>query len=46
VQIRKRKSLTTVWKKRPENDDPVFMDSGNKLRKIKYKYLPSIFLKK
>lgn len=46
VQIRKRKYFTTVWKKRPNTNDPEFMDSDNLLRKIKYKYLPSIFLKK
>jgi Rps23 Pro-64 3,4-dihydroxylase Tpa1-like proline 4-hydroxylase len=46
VQIKKRKYFTTVWKKRPNSNDPKFMDGDNVWRKIKYKYLPRIFLKK
>jgi len=46
IQIRKRKYFTTVWKKRPNSNDPEFCDTGSIWRKIKYKYLPSIFLKK
>ena len=46
IQIRKRKYFTTIWKKRPNSNDPEFGDIDNIWRKIKYKYLPSIFLKK
>lgn len=46
IQIKKRKHFTTVWKKRPNTDDPDFMDRDNIWRKIKYKYLPRIFLTK
>ena len=46
IQVKKRKYFTTVWKKRPNSNDPNFMDQDTIWRKIKYKYLPSIFLKK
>tara|TARA_B110000967_G_scaffold129301_1_gene132131 strand:- start:118 stop:909 length:792 start_codon:yes stop_codon:yes gene_type:complete len=44
-QIKKRKYYQTVWKKRPNTEDPEFMDRDNLWRKIKYKYLPRFFLK-
>jgi Rps23 Pro-64 3,4-dihydroxylase Tpa1-like proline 4-hydroxylase len=46
IQIKKRKYYTTVWKKRPNSDDPDFMDRDNLWRRIKYKYLPRFFLNK
>jgi Rps23 Pro-64 3,4-dihydroxylase Tpa1-like proline 4-hydroxylase len=46
IQIQKRKYFTTVWKKRPNTNDPDFMDRDNLWRQIKYKYLPRFFLKK
>ena len=46
IQFLKRKYYTTVWKKRPNTNDPEFMDRDKIWKKIKYKYLPSIFLKK
>ena len=46
IQIKKRKYFTTVWKKRPNTNDAEFMDRDNLWRKIKYKYLPRVFLKK
>ena len=44
VQVIRRKYFTTVWKKRPNTNDPDFMDRDSLWRKIKYKYLPSFFL--
>ena len=46
IQFKKRKHYTTVWKKRPESNDPEFMDNDNLWRRIKYKYLPRFFLNK
>ena len=46
IKIKKRKYFTTVWKKRPNSNDPEFMDRDNLWRKIKYKYLPRIYFKK
>ena len=46
INIKKRKYYTTVWKKRPGIDEPEFMDQDNLWRKIKYKFLPRIFLKR
>jgi Rps23 Pro-64 3,4-dihydroxylase Tpa1-like proline 4-hydroxylase len=46
IKIRKRKYFATVWKKRPNSNDPEFMDRDNLWRKIKFKYLPRIYLKK
>ena len=46
LQFKKRKYYTTVWKKRPNSDDPEFMDNDSLWRRIKYKYLPRFFLNK
>ena len=46
IQLKKRKHYTTVWKKRPNTNDPEFMDDDNLWRRIKYKYLPRFFFNK
>lgn len=48
IKIVPRKYFTTIWKKRPSSTDPEFMDNNNDnlWRKIKYKFLPRIYLKK
>ena len=46
IQIKRRKYFVTEWKKRPNTNDPSFMDRDNIWRKIKYRYLPRISLKK
>lgn len=46
LQFKKRKYYTTIWKKRPNSNDPEFMDRDNLWRKLKYKYLPRIFFNK
>lgn len=49
LKIVPRKYFTTIWKKRPNSNDPEFMDKGsndNLWRKIKYKFLPRIYFKK
>jgi len=46
IQIKRRKYFTTEWKKRPNTNDPSFMDQDNIWRKIKYKFLPRIYLRK
>ena len=46
IRVKMRKYYTTQWKKRPGSNDPEFMDKDSLWRKIKYKYLPSFFIKK
>ena len=46
IKIKMRKYYTTQWKKRPGTNDPEFMDKDNIWRKIKYKFLPSLIIRK
>lgn len=46
IKIKMRKYYTTQWKKRPNTNDPQFMDQDNLWRRIKYKYLPSFIIKR
>ena len=46
IKIKMRKYYTTHWKKRPNSNDPEFMDQDNLWRRIKYKYLPSFIIKR
>lgn len=46
IKIKMRKYFTTQWKKRPNSNDPQFMDQDNLWKRIKYKYLPSFIIKR